>query len=64
MLTTHLDEMFGLAGVQRLLKEGPIGPTLATALVLVIGSIALDYVRMLWLRSKMVQCIPNVEGIS
>lgn len=55
MLTDHLDEMFSLAGVQKLLQEGPVGLTVATALLLTIGSIALDYARMLWLRSRMVQ---------
>lgn len=64
MLTSHLDEMFGLAGAQRLLRESPVGLTVATALLLAIGGIALDYVRMLWLRSKMVQYMPNVLGIS
>lgn len=64
MLTSHLDEMFGLAGAQRLLREGPVGLTVATALLLAIGSIALDYARMLWLRSKMVQYILEVLGIS
>lgn len=64
MLTNRLDEMLGLAGAQRLLQEGPVGLTVATVLLLAIGAIALDYARMLWLRSKMVQYIPNALGIS
>lgn len=64
MLTSHLDEMLGLAGAQRLLQEGAVGLTVATALLLAIGGIALDYVRMLWLRSKMVQCNPDVLEVS
>lgn len=64
MLTSHLDEMLGLAGAQRLLQEGAVGLTVATALLLAIGGIALDYVRMLWLRSKMVQCNPDILEVS
>lgn len=55
MLTNHLDEMFGLAGLQRLLQEGSVGVAVVTALLLAIGGVVLDYTRMLWLRSRMVQ---------
>lgn len=64
MLTNRLDEMFGLAGLQRLLQEGSVGVAVVTALLLAIGSIVLDYTRMLWLRSRMVQCIPEFLLIS
>lgn len=64
MLTGQFDGMVGLVGTHNLLREIPLGLTVAAVLVLVMGAIALDYARMLGLRSKMVQCIPNAVGMS
>jgi hypothetical protein len=59
MLTSHLEGALGLAAVKRIIRGDGVGVIIATALLLAIGSIAVDYARMLWLRSKMVQCTPK-----
>lgn len=55
MLSDQFYDVVGLVGLQKLLQDVSPIQVLVTLLAIVVAGIAVDYARMLWLRSKMVR---------
>lgn len=59
MLSDQFYDAVGLVGVQKVLQDVSPSQVFTTFLTLVIVGLAVDYGRMLWLRSKMVRTEQN-----
>ena len=55
MLSDQFHDLFAIAGVQRLLKDSSPWAVCSAVVVIVAVTLVIDYARMLWLRSKMVE---------
>lgn len=62
MLSDQFYEVVGLVGLQNFLRDASLAQFLAATLAIVIIGVVVDYIRMLWLRSKMVCSLPCVLG--
>lgn len=55
MLSDQFYDVVGLVSLQRLLQDVSPSEIITMTLALAVVAIAIDYARMLWLRSKMVR---------
>lgn len=54
LLSGEFEDLVGLVGLQKLLRDVSPWKAVTTTLALVFVGVVIDYARMLWLRSKMV----------